>query len=184
VVLDAGSIATTVARLAAEIDAHHGDDTVVVSTLKGALIFASDLLRCLRIHPMVDFVAVAPFEPGHRARLLKGVDLALAGVPVVLVTDVIDTGLSLQYVLDELKRHEPASVSVCTLVDKPHRRLVPVEAQHVGLSVDHDFLIGYGLDFAGRYRNVPVLAAADLDLLAAEPQCYLRWAYGKHASGE
>jgi hypoxanthine phosphoribosyltransferase len=183
VVLDVAALERTIARLAREIERHHDDETVMICTLTGGLIFASDLVRTLRIRPRLDFVAVSSFQPGTRARLLYAPDLDLSGSPVVLVTDVIDTAMSLQFVLDELQRGHPASVTVCALVDKPHRRLVPLEVDHVGVTVDDDFLIGYGLDFAGRYRNVPVLAAADVDLLAADPGCYLDWAYGNRPRG-
>jgi hypoxanthine phosphoribosyltransferase len=184
VVLDRRALSRVVARVAAELDRTHDDATVLISTLKGGMIFASDLLRQVRFHPVFDVVAVTPFEPGTRASMVKRPDADLAGARVVLVTDVIDTGLSLQFVLDELSGEGPESITVCTLVDKPHRRLVPVPAHHVGIEVGADFLIGYGLDFAGWYRNVPVLAAADLDRLAADPGCYRSWAYGNrdHAS--
>lgn len=176
-VLDAAGIDHVVTRMAAELSRYLDDDTVVVGTLKGGLIVTSDLVRRLAFHPVVDFVAVSAFAPGARAATIKRPDLALTDRRVVLVTDVIDTGLSLQYVLDDLGRDAPRSITVCTLVDKPHRRLVPVPVDHVGISVDHDFLIGYGLDFAGRYRNLPVLLAGDPDLLASDPGCYLEWAH-------
>lgn len=182
-VLDRAGLRHTIERLARELDATHDDDTVVIVTLPGALIFASDLIRALRIHPHVDVVAVSPFEPGARAVLLEAPSLELGGAAVVLLTDVIDTAMSLQFLLDDLARRGVASTTVCTLVDKPRRRLVPVEPHHVGVTVDDDFLIGYGLDFAGWYRNLPVLAAGDLRRLTDDPSCYRSWAYGNRRWG-
>jgi hypoxanthine phosphoribosyltransferase len=149
--------------------------------LKGSMIFTSDLARALTIHPRIDFMAISTFESGRRVRIVKDLSLDVSGADVVLVEDVIDTGLSGNFLLTELERRGPRSITVCTLVDKPARRLLPLHLDHVGVEVDDDYLIGYGLDFAGRYRNLDVLAAADLGRLTADPDCYRAWAYPRSA---
>jgi hypoxanthine phosphoribosyltransferase len=178
-ILDRHGLRATVRRLAAALDATCTDGTVIVAVLKGSMIFTSDLVREISFHPLIDFIAVSSFSGGDRVRIVKDLNLDVRDLDVVLVEGIVDTGLSLQYLLGELEGRGPASLRVCTLVDKPHRRLLPIEIDHVGLTVDDDFLIGYGLDFAGRYRNLDVLAAADLELLAADPDCYRAWAYGE-----
>ncbi len=181
VLLDRSGLREVIGRLARELDEEAVGDAVVVVTLPGGLLFASDLLRQLRGSPVVDFVATAPYRPGSTAELVARPATDLRGRRVVLLTDVVDTGLSLTYVLGELARSDPSELRTCALVDKPHRRLVPVQLDHVGVSVDDDFVIGYGLDFGGWYRNLPVVAAADLDLLASDPTCYRLWAYGNRS---
>lgn len=179
--LDAPALAGTVARLAVELGEDHGDDTVLVSILKGSMIFTSDLARALPFHPLIDFMAISSYEEGQQAQVVKDLTLDVGGADVVLVEDVIDTGLSVQFLLSELQRREPRSLTVCTLVDKVDRRLLPVQIDHVGVATDEDFVIGYGLDFAGRYRNLDLLAAADLGRLTADPDCYQSWAYSRSA---
>lgn len=176
-VLDQDGIAAIVGRLADEIATRHGPELIVVSVLKGSLIFASDLIRAMPVHPLIDFIAISPYVSGERVRVVKDIGIDIEDAPVVLVHDVIDTGLSSSFILGELARYGPRSLSVCTLIDKPARRLVPVEIDHRGLEVDDDFLIGYGLDFAGRYRNLNVIAAADIARLSHDPDCYQRWAH-------
>jgi hypoxanthine phosphoribosyltransferase len=178
VVLDHSRLGEVLDTLATALDPHVDDDTVVVITLPGGLIFGSDLLRRLGASPVVDFVATAPYRPGSTASLVHRPATPLEGAKVLLLTDVIDTGLSLTYVLGELERAGPSEVRTCALFDKPHRRLVPVRIDHVGVAVEHDFVVGYGLDFGGWYRNLPVVAAADLERLSADPTCYRHWAYG------
>ena len=163
--------------MAREISAAHGDDLILVSVLKGSLIFTSDLCRALTSRPLIDFVAISPYVSGERVRIVKDITLDIEGAAVVLVHDIIDTGLSTSFLVGELARHNPRSLSVCTLIDKPTRRLVPVDIDHVGIEVDDDFLIGYGLDFAGRYRNLGFIAAADPARLSLDPDCYRPWAY-------
>lgn len=179
IVLDPLGIASIVDRLAAELGRIHDDQSILVSVLKGSLIFTSDLARRLPFNPRIDFVAMSTFEGGGRARLVKDLSLDIEGAQVVLVHDAIDSGLSTSFLLGALARHRPRSLSVCTLIDKPAHRLVPLTIDHVGITVDDDFLIGYGLDFAGRYRNLGVIAAADPDRLSLDPDCYADWAHGR-----
>lgn len=181
-VLGPEEIRRTVRRLADELSAAHGDGTVFVAVLKGSLLFLSDLVRQVRFVPEVDFLAVTPYPSGGgRVRLVKDLEVDIEGRDVVLVEDVVDTGMSLTYLRGELERRGPRSFSVCTMVDKPGRRLVPVQLDHVGVRVDADYVIGYGLDFAGRYRNLDLLAVADPAELARDPDRYLAWAYSRVA---
>jgi hypoxanthine phosphoribosyltransferase len=170
-----------VRRLGAELSTGLGDGTVMVAVLKGGAPFLADLVRAVTFHPLVDFLAVSPYPSGGgRVRLVKDLELDIEGRDVVLVEDVVDTGLSLTYLRGELLRRGPRSLSVCAMVDKPGRRLVPVQIDHVGVTTPADYVIGYGLDYAGRYRNLDLLAVAHPRELAADPDLYVPWAYSRH----
>ena len=161
-------------RLGAAISDDHPDGVVLVGVLKGSVCFLADLARRLTVRTNLDFLAVSPYARGSgRVRLLKDLDQDIAGRAVVLVEDIVDTGLTASYLLSELAGRAPASLQLATLVDKPARRLVPVALDHVGLVVPDVFVLGYGLDFAGRYRNLHGLWGADAAALAAEPDLHL-----------
>ena len=163
-----------VGRVAGELSEAHGDGVLLVSVLKGSVVFLADLVRAMTVAPEVDFLAITSYAQGTgRVRLVKDLDSDIAGRDVVVVEDVIDTGLTLTWLLDELRRRGPAGLSVCTLVDKTSRRLVPVELAHVGFETTDDFVLGYGLDFMGRYRNLDFLAAGDLEALRADPDAHV-----------
>jgi hypoxanthine phosphoribosyltransferase len=167
-------IRTAVGRLASELSATYGDGVVLVSVLKGSVIFLADLVRRMTVHPIVDFLAVSSYAEGApRVRIVKDLDVDITGRDVVLVEDVIDTGLSITWLLDELTRREPRSLEVCALLDKPARRLVPVPVRWVGFEVAEAYVCGYGLDVAERYRNLDVIAIADTAVLAADPDAYV-----------
>jgi hypoxanthine phosphoribosyltransferase len=169
-------------RLAAEISSSYDDGVVLVAVLKGSMIFLADLVRALTVRPIVDFLAISRYEPDSgRVRLVKDLDCDIAGRHVVLVEDVVDTGLSLGYLLGELRRREPASLEVCTLLDKRARRILPTPLSFVGFEVPDVFVLGYGLDFAGRYRNLDVIVAGDLAVLTADPDAYVPQLYGRGA---
>ena len=176
VLLDREALRAVVGRLGREIsDAYGGDrtaanDVVLVALLRGSVVFLADLVRALTIDCAVDFLAVSSYARGSgRIRLLKDLDLDIAGRDVVLVEDVVDTGLTLAYLLGELRQREPASLEVCTLIDKQSRRIVPVPLRFVGTAIDDPFVLGYGLDMAGRYRNLDMIAAAPFDEVRADP---------------
>lgn len=174
----------TVSRLGDELSRTHGDGTVMVAVLKGGAPFLADLVRAVSFHPLVDFLAVSAYPSGGgRVRLVKDLDTDIEGRDVVLVEDVVDSGLSLTYLRGELLRRGPRSLVVCALVDKPGRRLVPVEVDHIGVTTAADYVIGYGLDFAGRYRNLDLLAIADPQVLAGDPDRYVPWAYSRRRGG-
>jgi hypoxanthine phosphoribosyltransferase len=168
-----------VARLGRDLSAAHGDGVVLVGVLKGAVPFLADLARALTVAPVVDFLAVTPYAPGTgRVRIVKDLDLDVAGRDVVLVQDVVDTGLTTAYLLGELGGRGARSVEVCALVDKVRRRLVPVPLRWVGFAVEDDYVVGYGLGHAERYRNLPLVAGADLGALTADPDALVGELYG------
>ncbi len=163
-----------VRRLAAEISASYEDGVVLVAVLKGSIPFLADLVRSLTIVPELDFLAISAYAEGTgRVRLVKDLHLDIAGRDVVLVEDIVDTGLTLTYVLGELGRRAPRSLEACTLLDKTARRIVPTPVRFVGFAVADEFVLGYGLDFAERYRNLDLVAAGDLGLLRQDPDAYV-----------
>ncbi len=176
--LDRSQLRAVVARLGEEISAAYdpatrgstNGDLILIGLLRGSVVFLADLVRALRIDCAVDFLAVSAYARGSgRIRLLKDLDLDIAGRDVVLVEDVVDTGLTLAYLVGELRQRGPASVEVCALIDKQSRRIVPVPLRFVGAAVDEPFVLGYGLDMAGRYRNLELIAAASFEAVRADP---------------
>lgn len=178
VLLDESEIQATVHRLAAEISAEFSDGVVLAGVLRGSVPFLSDLARALTVRPLIDFLAITPYAPNTgRVRLLKDLDIDVAGREVVLIEDIVDTGLTTAFILGEIERRAPARLAVCTFVDRPARRVVPVALDHVGIEIPDVFVVGYGLDHEGRYRNAPVLAVADQDVLASNPDAYVAALY-------
>ncbi len=174
VLITADELQAGVRRLGAELSEAYDDGLVLVAVLKGSVVFLADLLRAMTTSPLVDFLAISSYEAGTgRVRLIKDLDLDISGRHVVLVEDIVDTGLTLGYLLGELRRRAPASLAVCTLLDKAARRILPTELRFVGFEVPDEFIIGYGLDFAGRYRNLDRVVTADLALLRADPDAYV-----------
>jgi hypoxanthine phosphoribosyltransferase len=168
-----GELAVIAERVGAEITADHPDGAVIVGVLKGAVPFLADVVRRIRAPVEVDMIAVAPYDASRgRTRVVKDVDLDLAGRPVVLVTGIVDTGLTSDFLLRYLAARDPSSLKLCGLADKRARRLLPVPVAYTGLVVPDRFLIGYGLDFAGRYRNLPALWTADSQALSESPDRY------------
>ena len=178
--LTAEELRAGVRRLGRALSEAYGDGVVLVGVLKGSIPFLADLARALTITPVVDFLAVSPYAEGSgRVRIVKDLDLDVAGRDVVLVEDVVDTGLTTTYLLGELRRRSPASLEVCALVDKVRRRLVPVPLRWVAFAVEEDYLVGYGLDHAERYRNLDLVAAADLAALTRDPDALVEELYGR-----
>jgi hypoxanthine phosphoribosyltransferase len=172
-----------VARLAEEISGVYADGVVLVAVLKGSVPFLADLVRALDVVPEVDFLAISSYAEGTgRVRLVKDLDTDIAGRDVVLVEDIVDTGLTVTYILGELARRGPRSLEVCTLIDKAARRIVPLHPRFVGFSVEDEFVVGYGLDYAERYRNLDMVAVGDLSVLRADPDSYLEALYGPERS--
>ena len=142
--------------------AHAGLDLLLVTILKGAFVFVADLARAITLPHAMDFVALAgyggPLGGRSGIRIIKDVDAPITDRRVVLVTNVIDTGLTLNYVVKVLRLRRPADVSICTLLDRPYRRLVDdLPIRHVGFTVPDEFFAGYGFDLAERYRGLPDL---------------------------
>lgn len=179
VLLTAAQIDEIIARLAAAMSARYPDGVVLIGVLRGSVPFLADLVRAMTVPVNVDFMAITPYTPDSgRVRLLKDLDLDIAGRDAVIVEDIVDTGLSTAFLRTELERRTPRSVAVCTLLDRRVRRVVPVEIDFAGVEVDDAFVIGYGLDHEGRYRNLRLIAAADVELLAGDPDAYVPVFYG------
>ncbi|MEM7140475.1 MAG: phosphoribosyltransferase family protein [Actinomycetota bacterium] len=178
VILDEAQIEAVVGRLAAEISATCSDGVVLAGVLRGSVPFLSDLVRRMTVRPLIDFLAITPYAPNTgRVRLLKDLDIDIAGREVVIIEDIVDTGLTTAFIRGELARRSPARLGVCAFVDRPARRVVPVPLDHVGVEIPDSFVIGYGLDHEGRYRNARVLATADPEVLAADPDAYVEALY-------
>ena len=179
ILLDREGVDATVARLAAELSDRYDDGVVMIAVLRGSVPFLADLVRAMTIRTTVDFVALSPYTPGTgRVRLVMDASSNIEGREVVIVEDIVDTGLTAAFLQGELRRRSPRSVALCTLVDRPARRVVPVDIDHVGIEIEDRFVVGYGLDYEGRYRNVQVLAAVDADVLATDPDAYVEALYG------
>ena len=178
ILLEEHEIKSTVTRLADEISTLYDDGVVLAGVLRGSVPFLSDLVRAMSIRPLIDFLAITQYVPNTgRVRLLKDLDIDVAGREVVIVEDIVDTGLTTAFIRGELQRRSPRRVGVCAFVDRPVRRVVPVPIDHVGIEISDRFVVGYGLDHEGRYRNARVLATADPELLAADPDAYLEALY-------
>jgi len=179
VLLSASELASGVARLGAAVSSAYPDGVVLVGVLKGSVPFLADLARAISIPVEVDFLAISSYAPGTgRVRLVKDLDLDIADRDVVLVEDVVDTGLTLNYLLGELRHRGPRSLEVCALLDKQARRIVPASLAFVGFAIADEFVLGYGLDFAGRYRNLAEVVAGDLDALRQHPDAHIGELYG------
>lgn len=161
-------LAHRVRELAAQIDSDYADvadGVLLVAVLKGAMFFVADLMRALEIPCEVDFMAVSSYGSATQSsgvvRILKDLDAPLEGRHVVIVEDIIDSGLTLQYLVRNLKARGPASLSVCTLLAKPTAKRDDDEVRYVGFEIPDRFVVGYGLDHRERYRNLPYVAALD-----------------------
>jgi hypoxanthine phosphoribosyltransferase len=158
--LTAEQLAVRVGELGTEIAREYaGHDLLLVVPLRGCVVFAADLSRCIQIPHALDFVEVEPFHRGEKGvRLLKDLDADIAGRDILIVEDVVDTGLTLHYLCRTLQLRTPASIAVATLLDRPYRRLVDDLPVHfVGFTVPDELFVGYGFDLDERYRNLPDL---------------------------
>jgi hypoxanthine phosphoribosyltransferase len=162
VLIDELAIKQRVAELGAQI-AHDfvGEDLRLITVLKGGLFFLADLCRACEAPLAIDFMAVSQYSAGvgGMVRVTKDLSDDIGGASVVLVEDVVDTGLTVNYVHSLLAAHGPARLAVCTLLDKPSRRIADVPITYRGFTLPDHFLVGYGLDVAGRYRNLPYIAS-------------------------
>ena len=152
-------IADRVKAIGQEIsEEYEGHAIVLIGVLKGAAIFLADLARSIRLDNTFDFVAVSSYGRARvssgAVKLIKDIDNPIEGRHVILVEDILDTGLTLSYLRGLMLQHKPASLKIATCLDKPERRLVPIEADYVGFKIPNRFVIGYGMDFAERYRGV------------------------------
>ncbi len=163
VLIDSATLQTRVRELGEQIARDYGADNppLLVGVLKGSLVFLADLMRCMPIPVSYDFVAISSYGVETRTsgvvRLLKDLDTSIAGRHVLVVEDILDTGLTLSYLLELLRTRNPASLKVCTLLRKPSRQKVAVPVDYCGFDIPDQFVVGYGLDYAERYRNLPFI---------------------------
>lgn len=161
--IDAGTIARRVAELGRAITAdYRGQDLVVVPVLKGSFMFAADLVRQIDLDVAIDFLAVRSYGNGQESsgvvQITSDLTHSIEGKHVILVEDIVDTGLTVAYLHDNLTTRQPASLKVASLLHKPARTRVPVQIDYLGFTVEDVFIVGYGLDFAQKHRNLPYLA--------------------------
>src|ERR687893_883318 len=164
ILVQADVLQRRVRELAREISKdYEGEELLLVCVLKGAVFFLADLMRQLQVPCEVDFMAVASYgdatDSSGVVRILKDLDAPIEGRHVLIVEDIVDSGLTLQYLLRNLKARSPASLELCDLLTKPERRKVQTPARYIGFEIPDKFAIGYGLDYAERYRNLPYVAA-------------------------
>lgn len=162
ILLSADQIQKRVAQMAADIRRDFPDDLHMVAVLKGAFIFLSDLVRHMDGHVSLDFMALSSYAKGTttsgEVRLLKDLDTTLDGKHVLIVEDIVDTGLTLTYLQDILRARNPKSLRTACLLSKPSRRKVDVKVEYIGFTIEDKFVVGYGLDYAEQYRNLREIA--------------------------
>ena len=162
--VEEGDLAVRVRELGEQISADYtGRELFLVGVLKGAVFFMADLMRQLEVPCAIDFMAVASYgsstDTSGVVRILKDLDASIEGRDVLIVEDIVDSGLTLNYLLRTLRARNPASLEVCALLTKPERRKVELPIRYVGFEIPNEFAIGYGLDHGEQYRNLPFVAA-------------------------
>ena len=162
VMISEEKIAEIVSDLGAKISEDYKDkNLLMVSVLKGSVIFMSDLMRKLTIPCRIDFMAVSSYNGGTKSsgevKIIKDLDKPIEGYDLLVVEDVLDSGLTLDYILKLLKSRNPKSIKICTLLDKPQRRKVNITADYSGFEIPDEFIVGYGLDYDEKYRNLPFI---------------------------
>ena len=170
ILIDEDRLKSRVLELGEEISADYaGRDLLLIGVLKGAVFFMADLMRTLTIPCEIDFMAISSYgaqtDSSGVVRILKDLDINIEGRDVLVVEDIIDSGLTLSYLMRNLESREPASLEVCALLTKPERREIDVPVRYIGFEIPNRFVIGYGLDFAERYRNLPYVGVLDTELV-------------------
>jgi hypoxanthine phosphoribosyltransferase len=167
VLIDSGQIQRRISELAGEIEASYppDEDIHLVGVLKGGFVFMADLVRAMSARVTLDFIAVSSYQQSTKSsgevRLLKDVDARLEGRHVIIVEDIVDTGLTLTYLQHILRARSPRTLRTACLLSKPSRRLVDVKVEYIGFAIEDKFVIGYGLDFAEKFRNLPHIAVME-----------------------
>jgi hypoxanthine phosphoribosyltransferase len=160
ILIDAERLQARIHDLGEEITADYaGRELLLVGVLKGAVFFMADLMRSIDVPCEIDFMAISSYgastDSSGVVRILKDLDINIEGRHVLVIEDIIDSGLTLSYLIRNLESREPASLAVCALLTKPDRREIEVDVRYTGFEIPNRFVIGYGLDFAERYRNLP-----------------------------
>jgi len=168
VLLTRQQIAKKVAELGVRITRDfEGESVVLIGVLKGATIFLADLAREIRLDATFDFIAVSSYgnskQQSGEVKLMKDVDQSVEGKNIILVEDILDTGLTLTYLRNVLLGHQPKSLKIAALLDKVSRRTQPIQGDYVGFEIPDEFVVGYGLDFAERFRNLPDICILETD---------------------
>ncbi|MBE6885718.1 MAG: hypoxanthine phosphoribosyltransferase, partial [Ruminococcaceae bacterium] len=153
-------LAAKVAEIGAKItEDYAGKDLLLVSVLKGSVVFMADLMRAVNLPIEIDFMAVSSYGSGVKTsgvvKILKDLDVDVAGRHILLVEDILDSGMTLQYIMEMLSQRGAADIKICTLLDKPERRKVNIQADYFGFVIPDKFVVGYGLDYDETYRNIP-----------------------------
>jgi hypoxanthine phosphoribosyltransferase len=171
ILIDEETLQARIAELGADVTRDYRErDLLLVGVLKGAIFFMADLMRRIELPCEVDFMAISSYGAGVDSsgvvRILKDLDVSVEGRNVLIVEDIVDSGLTLSYLLRNLEARHPASLEVCALLTKPERRANDVDCRYVGFEIPNRFVIGYGLDFAERYRNLPYIGVLRDELVA------------------
>jgi hypoxanthine phosphoribosyltransferase len=162
VLIDSATIQARIQEIGKEIaDAYRGEDLLLISVLKGSIVFMADLIRAIDIPHEIDFMATSSYGTGTKSsgavRILKDLNKSIEGRNLLIVEDIIDSGNTLNYLVRILHERQPASLRIVTLLDKPERREVETQVDWVGFSIPNDFVVGYGLDYNELYRNLPYI---------------------------
>jgi hypoxanthine phosphoribosyltransferase len=170
ILIDEEALSARIAELGAEVSVdYEGRDLLLIGVLKGAVFFMADLMRHLTVPCEVDFMAISSYgdstDSSGIVRILKDLDINIEGRDVLVVEDIIDSGLTLSYLMRNLESREPASLEVCALMTKPARREIDVPVRYIGFEIPNRFVVGYGLDFGERYRNLPYVAVLSEELI-------------------
>lgn len=166
VIIDENRLKLIISELGRKIsEDYKNKNLLLVSVLKGSVVFMADLMRAIKIPCGVDFMCVSSYGSGVKTsgvvKIVKDLDIGLKGYDLLIVEDILDSGVTLSYLKEILLARNPASIKICTLLDKPARRIADIKADYVGAVVPDVFLIGYGLDYDEKYRNLPFVAEID-----------------------
>ena len=164
VLISKEELAKKVQEIGAQISKdYEGKNLMMVSVLKGSVVFMADLMRAVTVPAEIDFMSVSSYGSGAKTsgvvKIIKDLDIELAGRDLLIVEDILDSGLTLSYIKKILLERGPRSIKICTLLDKPERRKADIFADYSGFEVPDEFVVGYGLDFAEKYRNLPYIGA-------------------------
>jgi hypoxanthine phosphoribosyltransferase len=170
ILIDQAALQGRIVELGAEISTdYEGRDLLLVGVLKGAVFFMADLMRELTVPCEIDFMAISSYgaatDSSGVVRILKDLDINVAGRDVLVVEDIIDSGLTLSYLMRNLRARKPESLEVCALLTKPERREIDVPVRYIGFEIPNRYVVGYGLDFGERYRNLPYVAVLSQELI-------------------